>query len=120
MSIIGLLDSRINVYRLGQATTDSMGDVDTVPTPLIDNIKAAVSSMYRMRIRDTGAGEYPEGFMTLFYHKRYDIRLADVIYVSKGPMIGSWWIVQFPTQITRAVHREAGIVPYEGKTPDLG
>jgi hypothetical protein len=93
-----------------------MGD-SPLPVITLNSIRAAISSAYRIHTRDKGAGEYATGMLQLYYHRKYDIQVSDVIYVEKGPMIGTWWIVQLPTQITKAKHREAGVVPYQGKKP---
>jgi hypothetical protein len=107
------------VYRYAQGVTDSFGDVALLPDVLKDNVRASLQTALRARSNDSGAGEMPTGTMILFYLKKDDIVLGDLIYVKKGPSAGSWWTVMHPIGVSRSTHRESLVTPFVGKTPNV-
>jgi hypothetical protein len=119
MSVVGLLDSRIVVYRYPQGVTDSFGDVALLPDVLKDRVRASLQTALRAKSQDSGAGDAPTGTMILFFLTKDDIQLGDLIYVRKGPSVGTWWTVMHPIGVSRSQHRESLIKPYIGKTPNV-
>lgn len=114
MSALGLFDLRIDLLRHNQGSTDSMGDVATVPTLVKSNVRGALSYA-QLRSQDGGAGDAPSGQTTFYYANKEDVQIGDTLHVTKGPWKDTWWTVETPMPNMRAAHKEVLVKPYIGK-----
>lgn len=125
MSVIGLLDSRITVYRVDDGSvnlTNSLGEAgpEAGPKPVLlqESIKASLQQP-RLRSLDDGPGDRSAGTMVLFVEHKCEIRNGDIVYIDKGPFRDTWWMVkQIPFNPSRGDHREASVEAYIGLRPD--
>jgi hypothetical protein len=117
VSIVGVLDAQVGVYRQNQTQTDSLGDIDT-PT-FVGQFRATLQ-MPRLGSRDEGAGDRPTGIYLLMFEKRATVMLNDIIQIRSGPNVGKWLILTTdPFIMGRSSHIEANAKTYVGKLPNV-
>lgn len=124
MSVVGLMDSRIDVYRIDidpDNPTNSLGepgrDEASAPAVFETSIRASLQ-MPRLRSYDEGPGDRSSGVVQLFYEKRSQLQLGDIVHVKKGPMAETWWQVDgIPFAPSRTSHKEVPMKQYNGQRP---
>ncbi len=126
MSVVGLMDLRINVYRIDDGSvnpTNRLGEPGpsdgAKPTSVQSFLRASIQLLGFAHAEDKGAGEWSVGRVELFVEGKAKLQLGDIIYVTTGPMAPSWWhLVQVPFRAPRANHVQVKVEQYIGLKPD--
>lgn len=118
MSIVGLFDSDLHIYRADQSITDGYGDTTITPTRVTTTRGSLQVHMRRNRERDDGAGDRPTGMAQLYYDKRSGLQEMDVVFIATGPNANTWWTAFSLFVPTRSrSHAECMLQAYVGAKP---
>lgn len=116
MSIVGLFDAEVSIYRIGKTKT-RLGAVGTVPVIVQNEVRATIQ-LQRVTARDEGVGSRPIGTALMFIEADADLKDEDVILVVDGPNLGTWWSVSGIFEPSRGrYHKEVNLKPYIGERP---
>ncbi len=119
MSLEALLDSRITIWRLADGSTgvNRLGEPSKTPTISQQDIRVSFDNPRMMMSHDSGQGDRESGNTLLVAEKKARFLLNDILQVTSGSNVGSFWVVNgFPRTVQRGNHFEGYVKPYVGKT----
>lgn len=115
MSIKGLFDIDVMVYRIDNDTVDSLGDVTQSPLRQSGPYRGTLQ-IQRGSNRDQGAGGHPNAKALIFVEKRADVAMNDIVEVKTGPNTGSRWEVLLVFEPSRSRwHKELQVESFIGE-----
>lgn len=117
MSLSGLLDTRINVYR-SPDVGDKYGDANSVPSALISAAtRAGFHIPLRLHQSDQGPGGHPSGYLYMNMERKADIKSGDIVKYVSGTLPPSllWIVLTVYRPKNKATQCVVG--PYTGAPP---
>ena len=119
MSLLGLFDARIVIYKIDDNTTSALGEPNPIPVRAGGPYRATLQVLRISGLagRDDGAGQRPTTRVMVFAEKQSKLGGADIFQVVSGPNLGTMWVCGDYFENSRARHLELDIHEYIGPKP---